>query len=384
MASAQVAELVDRIDDSNQTLKPVERVGDEVRVAGKLRMRDVGEIWSALRSATESPSKRCVIELSRLESADSGIIALLLESLENLKARGISAELVGANPSVDALVALYASHERDQAAPTRPESAIARLGRATYCIIAEARGLFAFVAEFARVVGSLTRRPRAANWRAVPALCEKAGADAVPIVLLINFLVGFVMAFQSAKQLKLYGANIYVADLVAIALCRELAPLMTAIIVCGRSGAAFAAELGSMKVNEEVDALRTLGLVPYGWLVVPRTLALMFVVPLLTLLAGAVGILGGMVVASTDLGVSPQGYLNETLTALTGWDIATGVLKSAIFSVVIALVACQQGLAASGGAEAVGKRTTSCVVTILFSLVLIDALLTATFRLLDV
>src|SRR5512133_3448841 len=354
MAGAQVAELVDKSDESNQTLKPVERVGDEVRVAGKLRMHDVGEIWSALRSATESPSKRCVIELSRLESADSGIIALLLESLENLKARGISAELVGANPSVDALVALYASHERDQAAPSKPESAIARLGRATYCIIAEARGLFAFVAEFARVVGSLIRRPRAANWRAVPALCEKAGADAVPIVLLINFLVGFVMAFQSAKQLKLYGAN-----------------------MC-------AAELGSMKVNEEVDALRTLGLVPYGWLVVPRTLALMFVVPLLTLLAGAVGILGGMVVASTDLGVSPQGYLNETLTALTGWDIATGVLKSAVFSVVIALVACQQGLAASGGAEAVGKRTTSCVVMILFSLVLIDALLTATFRLLDV
>src|SRR6185436_510016 len=129
-----------------------------------------------------------------------------------------------------------------------------------------------------------------------PRLVEKAGADAVPIVLLINFLVGFVMAFQSARQLKMFGANIYVADLVGISVTRELAPLMTAIIVCGRSGAAFTAEIGTMKVSEEVDALRTLGLRPFDWLVVPRVLALLIVVPALTVVADIIGVLGGVVV----------------------------------------------------------------------------------------
>jgi len=207
-----------------------------------------------------------------------------------------------------------------------------------------------------------------------------AGANAVPIVVLINFLVGFVMAFQSAKQLKMFGANIYVADLVGISLTRELAPLMTAIIVCGRSGAAFAAELGSMKVGEEMDALRTLGLTPFGWLVVPRVVALVLVTPLLTLIADFVGIAGGLVVAIVDLDLTAQGYLIETLTAVHGWDVATGLMKSLVFSITVALVACQQGFAATGGAESVGRRTTSSVVTSLFALVLIDALFTVIFR----
>jgi phospholipid/cholesterol/gamma-HCH transport system permease protein len=192
------------------------------------------------------------------------------------------------------------------------------------------------------------------------------------------------MAFQSAKQLKMFGANIFVADLVGISLTRELAPLMTAIIVCGRSGAAFAAELGSMKVNEEVDALRTLGLTPFGWLAVPRVVALVLVVPLLTLLADFIGIIGGLVVGVTDLDLSALGYLFETQRAVHGWDIGTGLIKSVVFALAIGIISCQQGLAASGGAEGVGKRTTSTVVTSLFALVMIDAVFTMLFRLFDV
>jgi phospholipid/cholesterol/gamma-HCH transport system permease protein len=206
----------------------------------------------------------------------------------------------------------------------------------------------------------------------------------VPIVLLINFLVGFVMAFQSAKQLKMFGANIYVADLVGISLTRELAPLMTAIIICGRSGAAFAAELGSMKVNEEVDALRTLGIAPLDWLVVPRIVALILVAPLLTLMADAVGILGGLLVGVISLELTAQGYYIETLHSVHGWDILTGLIKSVVFATAISLVACQQGLAATGGAESVGRRTTASVVTSLFSLVLIDSIFTILFRTFDV
>jgi phospholipid/cholesterol/gamma-HCH transport system permease protein len=224
------------------------------------------------------------------------------------------------------------------------------------------------------------RTPRTINWRDVPYNMERAGADAVPIVIIINFLVGFVMAFQGAVQLKQFGANIYVADLVGLSICRELGPLMTAIIVCGRSGAAFAAELGTMKVSEEVDALRTLGFNPLGYLVMPRILALVLVMPLLTLMADLVGVLGGLVVGITSLDLSMQGYLIQTRGAVQAWDVFSGVLKSGVFGVAIGLIACQQGLATSGGAEGVGRRTTASVVTILFALIAIDALFTVFFQ----
>jgi phospholipid/cholesterol/gamma-HCH transport system permease protein len=159
---------------------------------------------------------------------------------------------------------------------------------------------------------------------------------------------------------------------------------MTAIIVCGRSGAAFAAELGSMKVNQELDALRTLGLLPFGWLVLPRVIALVLVVPLLTILADFVGVAGGLVVATTNLELSTRGYLIETLKTVHGWDVVTGLMKSVVFALAIALIACQQGFSASGGAEGVGKRTTSTVVTSLFAIVVVDALFTMLFRGLDV
>jgi phospholipid/cholesterol/gamma-HCH transport system permease protein len=209
---------------------------------------------------------------------------------------------------------------------------------------------------------------------------ERTGADAVPIVILINFLVGFVMAFQGAVQLKQFGANIFVADLVGLSVTRELGPLMTAIIVCGRSGAAFAAELGSMKVSEEIDALRTMGFGAMRYLVLPRVVALILVIPLLTLMADFVGILGGLVVGLTTLDLSVAGYVNETRKALSVWDVYSGVIKSMVFGLAIALIACQQGLATTGGAEGVGRRTTASVVTILFSLILLDAGFTVLFH----
>ena len=222
--------------------------------------------------------------------------------------------------------------------------------------------------------------PRSANWRELPATMERTGADAVPIVVLINFLVGFVMAFQAAVQLKQFGANIFVADLVGISVTRELGPLMTAIVVCGRSGAAFAAELGSMKVNEEIDALRTMGFGPMRYLVLPRTLALILVLPLLTLLADVAGMLGGLVVGVWNLDLTVRGYLNETARVVSLWDISSGLIKSVVFALAIALIACQQGLATTGGAEGVGRRTTSAVVLTLFALILIDAAVTVLFR----
>jgi phospholipid/cholesterol/gamma-HCH transport system permease protein len=361
------------------------RTGDVLRFAGDLRMHDAAEIWRDTRRETASATRSIVFDLSGVEAADGSVIALLVDHRAALASRGVTAELVGANERVETIVKLYAGHEGETRPKKRkPESTVAQVGRVTLDVVEEAKAILAFFGSMVLAAITLVRHPRAGHWKEVAPLCEKTGADAVPIVLLINFLVGFVMAFQSARQLKMFGANIYVADLVGISLTRELAPLMTAIIVCGRSGAAFAAELGSMKVNEEIDALRTLGLTPFGWLVVPRVVALVLVVPVLTLIADFVGIGGGLLVGILNLDLTPNGYLIETIHAVKGWDIVTGLIKSVAFSLTIALIACQQGFAASGGAEGVGKRTTSTVVTSLFAIVVIDALFTMIFRAFDV
>jgi phospholipid/cholesterol/gamma-HCH transport system permease protein len=191
------------------------------------------------------------------------------------------------------------------------------------------------------------------------------------------------MAFQAAVQLKQFGANIFVADLIGISITRELGPLMTAIVICGRSGAAFAAELGSMRVNEEVDALRTMGFGPMRFLVMPRMFALMLVMPILTLAADLVGVLGGLVVGLFSLELTATAYFSELQKAVKLWDVYSGMLKSVSFGLAIALISCQQGLATTGGAEGVGRRTTSAVVTTLFTLILVDATFTVLLRVFD-
>ena len=359
-----------------------------VRLSGDLRLADAGRLWRSLRDAARAaPPPSLVIDLSGVERADPGALALLVEIRSELAARGLRAELEGVSERLAPLVALYdPDPARDRAvaearsARLRPDGAVAWVGRRALHIAAAARDIVAFLGTLSAVVPRILRRPRAGNFREAWALLEANGADAVPIVVLINFLVGFVMAFQAARQLTMFGANLYVADLVGIAHTRELAPLMTAIIVCGRSGAAIAAEIGSMKVAEELDALRTLGLPPVAWLVVPRTVALVVAVPILTLLADVVGVLGGLVVAVTSLDLTPNGYFAEVQKSVVPWDVATGLLKSVVFALAIVLVAAQQGFAASGGAEGVGRRTTSTVVITLFVLVLIDAGFTVLFR----
>jgi phospholipid/cholesterol/gamma-HCH transport system permease protein len=363
----------------------VVRDGSTIRLAGDLRMHDAAAIWKDLRKETKDASGALQFDLRSVHAADGGIMALLVELRTELATRGVKAELVGANERVETIVNLYSGHDGVAKKKKRkPEGTVAQVGRGTVEVVEEAKGILDFFGSMLLAGFLLIRHPRAGHWKEVAPLMEKTGADAVPIVILINFLVGFVMAFQSAKQLKMFGANIYVADLVGISLTRELAPLMTAIIVCGRSGAAFAAEIGSMKVNEEVDALRTLGLTPFGWLVVPRIVALMLVMPFLTLLADFIGITGGLMVGITDLDLTTQGYLIETLKSVHAMDVLSGLGKSVVFSVAIALIACQQGFAASGGAEGVGKRTTSTVVTSLFALVMIDALFTVIFRVFNI
>jgi len=363
----------------------VVRDGAAIRLGGDLRMPDASAIWRELSAAMARTSGVTELDLRNVRVVDGGIMSLIVQLRAELAEQGIRCEIHGANPRVEQLVRLYRGDEKPvRRKKRRPEGFVENVGRTTAAVLDEAGLVVEFFGDvFISALGVL-RRPRTGNWYDTLPIIERAGADAVPIVLLINFLVGFVMGYQAAGQLKMYGANIFVADLVGLSVTRELAPLMTAIIVCGRSGAAITAELGSMKVSEEIDALRTIGLGPVRYLVLPRALALLIVTPILVLFGDLIGVAGGLAVGVTSLGLSWNAYIGQTLHAVHLHDVVSGLVKSCTFAVAIALIACQQGFATSGGAEGVGRRTTSTVVSCLFAIVLLDALFTVIFRIFDI
>jgi phospholipid/cholesterol/gamma-HCH transport system permease protein len=352
-----------------------------IAVGGSIMLEQAPALWKRVGEALDPVLRpeQVRVDLSRVEAIDGACVALLVHLQSTLARRRVRCEFEGGNPEVRGLLALYSRRRLRRRPRRRPRSVLEQVGEGTAAVFAAVRDGLAFFGELLREVLHALKNPRSLNSRDIALTMERAGADALPIVLLINFLIGFVMAYQSAVQLRQFGANIFVVDLVGVAITRELGPLMTAIIVCGRSGAAFSAELGTMKVSEEVDALRTLGIVPLRYLVVPRVCGLALVAPFLTLFADGVGIAGGAVVAATRLEVTPTAFLTELRHAVQPWDVGSGLLKSVFFSAAIALIACQQGLATSGGAEGVGRRTTGAVVATLFSLILLDALFTVVF-----
>lgn len=215
--------------------------------------------------------------------------------------------------------------------------------------------------------------------RATVTQAVRAGVDSLPLVALICFLVGMIMALQAAYQLRQLGAMELVAGLVAVSITRELAPLLTAIVVTGRFGSAIAAELGTMRVTQEIDALQVMGLSPVSFLVVPRLLALVITVPCLAIFADVIGILGGQVIAVGALGIGPGRYVDLTLDSLVLQDVHTGLIKAAAFGAIIGLVGCHEGLKTSGGAEEVGRSTTSAVVRSIVLIIAADLLATALF-----
>ncbi len=350
----------------------------ELRFSGELNFKDASLLWRDARRLLERPARWVRFDLSAVEALDGGSTALLLELQTELARRGAQAEIVGAEGRVRTMLELYRAHP-SRPAPPHPHDAgfFDHVGRLTLEWLEELRTMMGFTGDVLAHAFAALRAPRSVHWRDVGGLMARAGADGLPIVVLINFLMGLVVGFQSAVQLEQLGADIFLADLVVLSVVRELAPLMTAIIVTGRSGAAYAAELGTMKVSEEIDALATLRLDAYRFLVLPRLIALLVMVPLLTLVADVVGALGGLVVGVVALELPVAAYLNEAHFALvdlgSGHHVATGLVKSVFFAAAIALIACQRGLMTRGGAAGVGSSTTSAVVTTLFALILLDA-----------
>ena len=351
-------------------------------MAGRLAVHDAPAALARMRTLLEEPSRFVRIDLARLGSLDAAAAALLLGLCDELRARGAEVELASADGRVREILELVASSPRGVEAHSAPRTpgVLEQAGRATYELWEFARQILDFTGSTVVAVGRAIRDPRSIPWRSVGRVMERTGADAVPIIGLITFLVGLVTAFQGAITLHKYGADIFVADGVAIGVTRELGPLMVAVVAAGRSGAAFAAELGTMRVSDEVDALRTIGLDPYRYLVLPRILALALMLPILTLLGDAFAIAGGAVVGVGSLDVPFTAWARQTHNALDLWYVCSGLLKSVAFGLAIALVACQWGLTTRGGAEGVGRSTTSAVVSSLFFLVVIDSAFTVLFH----
>ena len=338
-----------------------------IRLSGSWSLRTglppVGGVVERLEA--QPPVKLARIDASSLDGWDSAVVTFVVRVSAECAARDISVDHSSLPEGVRRLVALSeAVPEKSDARGTEDEPPfLARVGTAVLEGWNGTLEVFTFVGEMTLAFGRLLRG--AARYRRVDLglMTQHAGADALPIVTLISLLVGMILAFVGAVQLEQFGAAIYVADLVGIAMTREMGAMMTAIVMAGRTGAAFAAQLGSMKVNQEIDALRTMGISPLEYLVLPRMLALSLMMPLLCLYADVVGILGGAVIGLGMLDLSPVTYAQHTIDSTTYANLIGGVAKATVYGVLVALASCLRGMESGDSASAVGDATTSAVVT---------------------
>jgi len=332
--------------------------------------------WVAQRSAAARVRS---IDGSAIRALDTAG-ALLLLQLE--AAAGSRVDWEGFAAEDAALLDLV--RERRAAAgepppPAPPEGVLARIGRVAMSQVGEVIGFLAFLGEAAAAMLRLLVRPRRVRWRALFKAIEEAGANAMPIVGLLTFLIGVVVAYQGGQLLKTYGANIFIVDMVTLTMVREMAPLIVAIIVAGRTGSAYTAQIGTMQVTEEVDALRTIGIDPMDLLVLPKVMGLLVALPLLTLFADVLGVLGGMLVAWWLLDFGVLDFVERIPTVLSWRSLLVGIGKAPVFALIIGLVGCFQGFQVRGGADSVGRQTTVSVVQAIFLVIIVDAILVVNF-----
>lgn len=322
------------------------------------------------------------IDASAMLTMDTVGAWMLRGIVQRLEGEGRSVAIEGLRPQYEDLIQRVETAAKTMPATVKrtPPGMLEYLGRHTWQeIMHPAQGITAFIGECSLALLRLIAQPSRIRWRTVLYNIQGTGLNALLITGLLSFLMGIVIAYQGADQLQRYGANIFVADLVGLSMLRELAPLLTAIIVAGRSGSAFAAQLGTMKVTEEIAALRTVGIPPLELLVLPKLLALIIALPLLTVFADVMGVTGGMIMARAQLDVSFTAFIDRLGDAVTLSSYLIGIGKAPIFAAIIVMVGCYQGLQVTGSAESVGRRTTISVVQGIFLVIVTDALFSIVF-----
>ena len=335
------------------------------------------------------PGKRpCQIDITEVSRLDTAGAWVVWRTQQAWQSDGATVELVGVTEDHAVLLAAVDKQHMEAQHPPRAPNAfremVIHLGEVTVDIAKEVADLIAFMGEITVALGRLVRHPGRLRAKSLVFHMQEAGLNAIPIVGLMSFLIGIVLAFQGASQLQRFGAEVFVVNLVAISVLREIGVLMTAIIVAGRSGSAFTAQIGSMKVNEEVDAMRALGLDPIEVLILPRLLALMITLPLLTFIADLLGLLGGGLMAWIVLGISPGTFIERLNDAIGMWTFWVGMIKAPVFAATIALIGCYEGLQVGGSAESVGQRTTRAVVEAIFLVIVIDAVFSIFYQIVGI
>jgi phospholipid/cholesterol/gamma-HCH transport system permease protein len=348
---------------------------------GRLDASGTAALWQQTFDLLQREApKRLLVETSGVDYCDGTGIGLLLEIERRMRLLAGSVELSGLRPEFRHLLDQFDPDDFAEVPSELPQPVClpTATGRAAVNTCRALRDLVIFVGELGVALLHTLRRPASVRWRDVWLIMEKAGVDALPIVALISFLVGLIMAFQAAIPMRQFGTEIYVANLIGLAVLRELGVLMTAIILAGRSGSAFAAELGTMKIDEEIDALATMGLDPVPFLVVPRVLAALFVTPLLTLFADLIGLVGGSIVL-LSMGYPMVTYVRQIQSAVSMVDFGSGLSKSFVFGVIVAAIGCLHGLRTEAGPTAVGDSATRAVVSGIILIVVSDGVFSVLF-----
>jgi len=371
---------------SNTASIKIDQSENIVRCSGAWSLNDIANLEATLAALAWPKLKVLQFDVSSITALDTAGAWLLYRTTRTCEARGCTVKLVGQRPEhvelLEVIKQVVIVNEVEQFLPKR--KFLEKAGILAWPHFQQAIGMLAFMGESAIVMMRSIAQPSRIRWRPILYNLQYAGYNALPIVGLLAFLMGVVISFQGAGQLQRYGANIFIADLVGLSMLRELAPLMTAIIVAGRSGSAFAAQIGSMKMTEEIDALRTIGIAPIELLVLPKVLALMVALPLLTVFADLTGVLGGMVMAKSQLGVSYTDFLDRFDDAVTISTLMVGIGKAPVFAVIIAVVGCFQGFQVDNKSDSVGIQTTISVVQGIFLIIVADALFSVIFSVLKI
>jgi len=355
-----------------------------LQLQGRMDAVTAAETIAGIKSILQLPLPPALtVDLEKVTYLDDFGALVLIELKNLLAARKSELYLKNANPKVKKTLSIlkYDAIGAPAAFTRRPApNMFIRLGDAVFGQVQDLNFIFSFIGSACLAVIHVCLHPWSLRSDDTFSSMKKVGVDALPIVGLISFLLGLIMAFMSSVQLQQFGANIYVASLVSLAMVRELGPIMTAIIVAGRSGSAFAAELGTMKISDEVDALFTMGFDPTRFLVVPKIFASVVVVPILTLFSDLFAILGGLVVGVFMLDLTANAYMAQTLKTLTLFSVFWGCLKATVFAVLIAGIGCLKGFQVRGGAAEVGQATTSAVVSSIFLIILADSVFAVILR----
>jgi phospholipid/cholesterol/gamma-HCH transport system permease protein len=368
----------------------VDRTLDHAAVvlSGPFDLAHSTEIAQAVQRAKASlegchSAEIALAQVNRIDGTGAVFLTRLLDHLATSGCRTSLAE--GGNPEVRRILELYGRPRAERpSVELHTMNPFARLGAIAAEIPAKANGVFDFTGRCAVALPRAVAAPTSVDWRSIPRLMQEIGADAWPITSIANLLVGVIVGFLGVSQLGRFGAVAFIPELVVVAHFRELCPLITAIVVGGRSGAGLASEIATMKVSEEIDALRSMGLDPVRWLVVPRCLALVLTLPLLTWIGNVFGVAGGLVATMAITNMTARAYIENTLSHVTVAHLLVGLVKTPFLALAIGLIACGNGLATQGGAAAVGSRTTSAVVQSIFCVVVISSIFTFFFALLGI